>query len=211
MKIAILGPGRIGSTLAEFLSQAGHDIMLCAYRDEEAAFRLADALGARLGTLDDAREQAEVYVLSVPHPVALATLRALQPSRGVIIDCTNQFGGDLPDGYDSTSELLSSQVPGCPVVKAFNTLRVDDLRTHVRTDERVAMPYATDSEGAAAIVDTLIRDCGYAPLRLGPLSNGALQEPGGPFFLQVLDMDEALRMTADIEATAGLQPAGPPA
>lgn len=210
MKIVILGPGRIGGTLAGFLAQAGHEVMLSAYRDESNAERLAEALGARLGSLDEARGFGQVFFMCVPHSAADETAQALMGAHGVLVDCTNQFGGTVPSGAGSTSEYLATAIPELMMVKAFNTLRYDDLRTRANADAPIAMVYTTDSPAAAGIIDTLIRDCGYAPLNLGPLANGVLQEPGGPFFLEVLAIDEAIRMATGIEATAGYMPAIPP-
>jgi len=210
MKIVILGPGRIGSTLASFLAQAGHEVMLSAFRDEGNAERLAEALGARLGSLEEAKSFGQVFFLAVPHGVAEETVQSLIGARGVLVDCTNQFGGTAPGGAHSTSEYIASLVPDLMTVKAFNTLRYDDLRARANADTPIAMVYASDSAAADGIVQTLIRDCGYAPLNLGPLANGILQEPGGPFFLEVLEIDAALRMANDIEATAGYMPAIPP-
>jgi predicted dinucleotide-binding enzyme len=209
MRIVILGPGRLGSSLAGLLDQAGHALMLCAYRDEDAAWRLADSLGAKLGSLEDARRFGQVFCLCVPHPNAAETLRALRPAPGVLIDCTNQFGGHI-NGAGSSSEQLARLVQEMVVVKAFNTLRANDLRGRAHAADPVAMPYCTDGTAAGARVDGLIHDCGFAPLNLGPLANGVLQEPGGPFFLQALGFDEAVRMASAIESTAGLMPAAHP-
>jgi 8-hydroxy-5-deazaflavin:NADPH oxidoreductase len=210
MKIVILGPGRIGSTLASFLAPAGHELMLSAFRDEPNAERLAEALGARLGSLDEARAFGQVFFLAVPHAVAAETVQALIGARGVLVDCTNQFGGSVPAGAKSTSEYLASLAPELMTAKAFNTLRYDDLRSRANFEVPIAIPFCSDSAAAGGIIETLIRQCGYAPLNLGPLANGVLQEPGGPFFLEVLEIDEAIRMANDIESTAGYTPSSPP-
>lgn len=196
MRVVILGPGGIGSTLAQFLSTAGHEMMLSAYRDEDKAWSLADAIGARIGDLGMARQFGEVFFLAVPHAVASQTLQELNPTGGLVVDCTNQFGGEVPGGFRTTSEYLATFCPAAVVAKAFNTLRVDDLRARSCSEPGIALPYCCDSSAASRLCEALVRDCGYQPVNLGPLASSGLMQPGGPFFLQVLTADEALSKAA---------------
>ncbi|MBS2027582.1 MAG: NAD(P)-binding domain-containing protein [Deltaproteobacteria bacterium] len=209
MRIVILGPGRIGSALAGLLVDAGHEVMLSAYRDADAAFNLADAIGARMGSLEDAADFGEVFFLTVPHSVVGPVLQRLHDARGVLVDCTNQWGGYVPEGVHSTSEQVAQLVPKLAVVKAFNTIRADELRGRAHSQAPVAVVFSTDSQGAASVVDKLVRDCGFAPLNLGPLSNGLLQEPGSVYFLKVMDLDEALRIAKELESAEGMPPSVP--
>jgi predicted dinucleotide-binding enzyme len=196
--------------MAKLLGRAKHEVMLSGYRDEGKARTLARSLGCKVGSLEEARDFGEVFFLCVPHVVALDTVQLLGAKRGVLVDCTNQFGGTVPGGAFSTSEYLSKLTPDMIVVKAFNTLRFDMLASRTNTDPLTVMVYSTDNAAAAGIIQTLILDCGYAPLNLGPLANGVLQEPTGPFFLKVLDINEANRIAREFESAEGLEPASRP-
>ena len=210
MRIVVLGPGRIGSALAGLLADAGHEVMLSAYRNPDVAFMLADAIGARMGSIEEAADFGEVFFLTVPHGIVGNVLQRLRHAHGVLVDCTNQWGGTIPKGVRSTSEQVAQLAPKLAVVKAFNTIRADELRGRAHSDTPVTVVFSTDSQGAASVVDKLVRDCGFAPLNLGPLPNGLLQEPGSVYFLKVMDLDEALRIAKELESAEGLPPSVPP-
>ena len=126
MRIAVIGPGRIGGNAARLLTRAGHDVTLAFSRDEDRLRALADQIGARAAAPAEAVAGAEVVILSVPWRLVDAALEQTGPLDGkVVIDTTNQYGAggleDLPDGV-TAAQLNQRRMPGARLVKSFNTL-----------------------------------------------------------------------------------------
>jgi predicted dinucleotide-binding enzyme len=114
----------------------------------------------------------------------------------VVVDTTNYYprrGGAFAeldrDGATST-ELLARQLPGAPVVKAFNTVYWERLRDQGRprsVTDRLAVPLAGDDAEAKRIVAGLIGELGFDPVDTGRLAaGGRLQQPGGAAYNVVL-------------------------
>jgi predicted dinucleotide-binding enzyme len=66
VKIGIVGAGRIGGNLATQWARRGHDVLLSFKRDPDELDAMADAAGARSGTVGDAVAHGDVVVVSVP-------------------------------------------------------------------------------------------------------------------------------------------------
>jgi predicted dinucleotide-binding enzyme len=188
VNIGILGAGHIGGTLGRLWAAAGHSLCF-GTRDGDAASALARELGASTasGTVADAIAFGSVILLAIPHSAveAVATENAPKLSGKLVIDATNGFKGSstaLPFAGGS-SAWTASRMPGALVVKAFNTAHFATLvaEAHRGTDP-IAIPVATDHAGAANIVEGLVRDAGFEPVRVGGLAEGAGFEPGSPFF-----------------------------
>jgi 8-hydroxy-5-deazaflavin:NADPH oxidoreductase len=94
MKIAVLGAGRVGSTLGRLWHAAGHDVTFAA-RDAARPRALAADLGQRAhaASIADAVAGAEVVLVAVPGPAVTDTLQAAGSLDGrVMIDAANSFG-----------------------------------------------------------------------------------------------------------------------
>ncbi|HEX6524951.1 MAG TPA: NAD(P)-binding domain-containing protein [Streptosporangiaceae bacterium] len=98
MKIAVLGAGRVGSTVGRLWHAAGHDVTF-ASRHAIQPRALATELGkrAQAASVADAVAAAEVVFVAVPGPVVTEVLRAAGPLDGrIAIDATNSFGPQQP-------------------------------------------------------------------------------------------------------------------
>ena len=94
MKIAVLGAGRVGSTLGRLWHAAGHDVTFAA-RHATRPRALAAELGERAhaASVADAVAAAEVVLVAVPGPAVTDVLQAAGPLDGrVMIDAANSFG-----------------------------------------------------------------------------------------------------------------------
>src|SRR2546429_4995039 len=82
VQIAILGAGRVGSTLGRLWHAAGHDVTFAA-RDAARPRALAAELGERAdaASVADAVAGADVGVVAVPGPPAAHVLPAGRPRR----------------------------------------------------------------------------------------------------------------------------------
>ena len=95
MKIAIIGFGQIGKTLAGKLSAAGHQVRVAASRDPETIAAEAAELGAQAFTAAQAVDGVDVVILSTPLtavPSLAATVASLPASTVVIVSGTGRAG-----------------------------------------------------------------------------------------------------------------------
>jgi 8-hydroxy-5-deazaflavin:NADPH oxidoreductase len=175
MRIAIIGAGNVGRSLATSFSRAGHSVVV-ASRDPEDAGSIAAATGASVAASNEnAATQADVVVLAVPFTSAetvAAEIREAVAGKPVI-DASNRMGfgpnGPTIDGGESNAERLALWLPEAHVVKAFNTLfasnQADPITEGVVLDGFVA----ADDPAAKATVLELVRSIGLDPVDVGPL------------------------------------------
>jgi 8-hydroxy-5-deazaflavin:NADPH oxidoreductase len=177
-----IGSGRIGSTVARLAIAAGHDVVMSNSRGPDTLAGLVGDLGpqARAATAREAAAAGDVVVVTIP-------LRSyedvpLEPLRGkVVIDTMNYYpsrDGRIPqldDESTTSSELLQAHLPESRVVKAFNNIFFQHLRTLARPSgapDRSALAIAGDDVAAKALVTRLLDEIGYDALDLGPLAEG---------------------------------------
>src|SRR5205823_3216647 len=182
MRIAIVGPGRIGGNAARLLLGTGHEIRLSFSRDSAGLEALARELGqgASTGSPADAVASAEVVVVSVPWSVLPVALEQMGPLDGrIVIDTTNQFGpGPKPAEGQTAASFNAARMPGARYTKSFNTLTAAfQAEAAKRTgEERVVQWVCGDDENAKRIVSGLIGDAGYVPVDLGRTDGCAVME-----------------------------------
>src|SRR4051812_2912321 len=94
MRIAVVGAGKIGTTLGEIWSHAGHDVVYTFARDLAALEERAAAAGGTAADPADAVQGAGAILLSVPGTTVPDALAALGPLDGtLLIDATNYGPG----------------------------------------------------------------------------------------------------------------------
>ncbi|MGI8985065.1 MAG: NADPH-dependent F420 reductase [Acidimicrobiales bacterium] len=200
MKIAFVGSGNIGGTLARLLADAGHEVVLANSRGPASLAGLVAAIGpaATAATPADAAEAGEVVVVAIPF-LRYRDLPAAELAGKLVVDATNYYeprDGTFPElagGAVSPSELLASALPGATVVKAFNTIHFRHLVDHAKpagTPGRRAIPIAGDDAGAKATVGGLMDEVGFDAYDAGPLAAGGRFDPGTPLFNVALTSDE---------------------
>lgn len=205
MRIAVIGSGRIGATVARLLAEAGHDVRIANSRGPES---LRDQLhlfdGAVPATARDAVAFAELVLLALPWR-SRAALVDYGPWDGkIVVDASNPYGatGEVLDTEPrSSSELVADVVTGASVVKAFNTMHWvrlrDDGRPGAHPAERLAVFLAGDDDEAKATVAALVDELGFAPIDVGPLHEGGRQlEPGSALYNVPLVPAQALELLA---------------
>jgi predicted dinucleotide-binding enzyme len=180
--IGLIGSGLIGSTVARLAVDAGHDVVLSNSRGPETLTDLVDGLGphARAATAAEAGAAGDIVVVTVP----LKAYREVpvEPLRGkVVIDTNNYYPqrdehiAELDDESTTVSELLQAHLPESHVVKAFNNIYFDHLRTLQRpsgSPERSVLAIAGDDDDAKKQVSTLFDELGYDAYDVGPLAEG---------------------------------------
>jgi 8-hydroxy-5-deazaflavin:NADPH oxidoreductase len=180
--IGLIGSGHIGSTVARLAVAAGHDVVLSNSRGPETLANLVEELGprARAGTAVEAAAAGDVVVVTIP----LKSYREVpvEPLRGkVVIDTNNYYPqrdghiAELDDESTTTSELLQQHLPESHVVKAFNNIYFEFLRSLARpsgSPERSVLAIAGDTDEAKKTVSDLLDSLGYDAYDVGPLAEG---------------------------------------
>jgi 8-hydroxy-5-deazaflavin:NADPH oxidoreductase len=183
MRIAVIGPGRIGGNAARLLARAGHDLTLAFSRDQAKLEALAQEIGGRAAAPADAVAEAEVVILSVPWRLVDEALAQTGPLDGrIVIDTTNQFGAggiqSLPDGL-TAAQLNQQRMSGARLVKAFNTLTSAFQASEAHRpdpEQRVVLFLCGDDAEAKDVVSQLIRDAGFEPVDVGGLADASVME-----------------------------------
>ena len=146
MKIAIIGSGLIGATLARKLNTAGHDVLIANSRGPESLAAFAKETGVGAATPEQAVAGAEVVIISVPFP-RIPDLKALLgqlPTHTIVADTSNYFPHrdgaiDAVDAGQVESLWVCEQL-GRPVVKAWNTILAGSLASFCDLSLRAEQP-----------------------------------------------------------------------
>ena len=199
LKIGVIGAGRIGGTLASLWVKAGHEVLLSS-RHPEQLRELARSLGprARVGTPREAAAFGEVVLVSVPYGALPQIGRDLRTELAgkVVLDTGNPYperDGEMAREArrKGTGVASAEYLPGVRLVRAFNAINYRALRTEAhRAGEPVAIPIAGDDQRALDVASRLVRDAGFEPVVIGPLSRARLFDVGTPVYTQLLTARE---------------------
>ena len=178
MNYAIIGFGKIGHALAKAFARKGIEVSVATTRDPNSFASDAAAIGPTIipKTLADA-VKADIIFLAVRFESHPGVAKALPTWQGkTLVDVTNAYG--VPPetlGGQPSSKLVAQAFSGGRLVKGFNHLvaAVLDQDPAVRGGRRVVF-LASDDEDAAAEIGELAEGLGFAPIKLGGISEGGL-------------------------------------
>jgi predicted dinucleotide-binding enzyme len=134
----------------------------------------------------------------------------------IVIDSNNYYPDrdgnyvELDEGKTTSSELLAAHLAGARIVKAFNTIWYEHLKTQGNTDlppeQRRVIFIAGDDEEAKETVAKLIDEIGFAAVDTGSLkAGGKRQQPGSDIYNKDLQPEEAGNI---LTGKANIQSAG---
>lgn len=202
MKIGIIGAGHIGGNAAKLFAKAGHEIAIANSRSPETLTDLVAEIGAntQAATIEDAAKFGEIVFVSIPFG-RYKELPADDFAGKIVIDSNNYYPqrdgnfAELDAGETTSSELLQKHLKGARVVKGFNTIWFEHLKTQgnkdLPRDERRAIFIAGDDPEAKKIVTKLIEEIGFAAVDVGKLADSAAQEPETAIYNRNLTAHEA--------------------
>jgi predicted dinucleotide-binding enzyme len=203
MKIGIIGAGNIGANAAKLFVEAGHDVAIANSRGAETLTDLVAELGERAQAVsaEEAAKFGEIVFVSIPFG-KYKELPADALSGKIVIDSNNYYpdrDGNFPEldeDKTSSSEMLAAHLAGARIVKGFNTIWFEHLKTQgnkdLPPDERRAIFIAGDDAEAKEIVTKLIEDIGFGAVDTGDLIDGGLaQQPGSAIYNRNLTRGEA--------------------
>jgi hypothetical protein len=178
MSYAIIGFGNIGKALARAFARSGIDVSVATARDPERFGSEAAAIGATIipKTLAEA-VKADIIFLAVRFEQHRDVAKALPTWQGkTIVDVTNAYGVP-PEQLEGqlSSEFVAQAFSGGRLVKGFNHLAAAVLAQDpaVHGGRRVVF-LASNDDDAAVEIGALAENLGFAPIKLGRLSEGGL-------------------------------------
>jgi 8-hydroxy-5-deazaflavin:NADPH oxidoreductase len=211
LKIGIIGAGHIGGTLARLWVASGHAVLMSSRHPEELR-GLAEQLGPRatVGTPRQAALFGDVVLISVPYGAEPQIGRDLKAELAgkVVLDTGNPYPQrDGPMAVEARREgtgVASARfLPGVRLVRAFNAINAGDLASEAhRKGERYAIPLAGDDAQALEVAQQLVRDAGFEPVVVGPLSRAREFDVGTRVYTELMTAPE-------LRAALGV-PAPPP-
>jgi len=166
-RIAVVGKGNVGASLARGLSKAGHDVR---------------AVGRDVSAGRETIADADLVFLAVPFLALESVLESLGETLAekAIVDVTNPLTADrqLAIGFStSAAEELQKRLPRAKVVKAFNMVFAQRMDSGEAKRQRLSLFAAGDDEKTKATVLSLAKEIGFDPIDAGPLRNARLLEP----------------------------------
>ena len=176
MSYAIIGFGKIGQALAQVFARKNIEVTVASRRSPEALAPQAQAIGPTVvaRSLREALE-ADTIFLAVPFGEHREVAKALPDWKGkTVIDAMNAFPA-LPDELDGlpASAFVAKSFTGARFVKGFNHLIAAKLAADpvVEGGHRVVFLSGDDEDAIAPVAD-LAKQLGFAPVKLGKLSEG---------------------------------------
>jgi predicted dinucleotide-binding enzyme len=195
LKIGIIGTGHIGGALATLWVGAGHEVLMSSRHPQELQ-ALAHSLGprARVGTPREAAQFGQVVLISVPYGALPQVGRDLKSELAgkIVLDTGNPYPErDGPMAVEArrkgTGVASAEYLPGVRLVRAFNAINSGDLRSEAhRKGAPIAIPLAGDDPQALQVAEQLVRDAGFAPVVVGPLSRAREFDVGTPVYTRLM-------------------------
>ena len=178
MSYAIIGFGNIGQALAKAFARKRHRSFRC---NHARPGKLCSRCG-RDRTHDHSQNtggsrQGGHHLFGCPFRVAPGCREGAATWQGkTIVDVTNAYGVPPEElGGQPSSKAVAQAFTGGRLVKGFNHLvaAVLDQDPAVHGGRRVVF-LASDDDGAAAEIGALAENLGFAPIKLGGLSEGGM-------------------------------------
>ncbi len=202
MKIGIIGTGEIGGALARHWAAAGHQLLISSRHPEELQ-ALAKELGPNVtvGTPREAAAFGDVVLISVPYKATpqIGHDYAAELKGKVVLDTGNPYpsrDGEMAvrDRQRGTGVASAEYLPGTRLVRAFNAINSGPLADAAfRKPERLGIPLAADDAEAMKIAEQLVRDAGFDPVAVGPLSRAREFDYGTPVYVRGMTAAELRR------------------
>ncbi|MFC4941885.1 NADPH-dependent F420 reductase [Pseudonocardia sp. GCM10023141] len=199
MKIAIIGSGKIGTTLTGLWAPRGHDIWIANSRTPSSMDHLDGGWSAvHPSTVFDAVHNGDVVVLAIPFG-QYPTLDPLLVDNKIVIDAMNYVRerdgrvAEIEEGVSTSSELVQRRFRTSVVVKSVNSIFWEHLRDRgVESGDprRLALPMAGNDSGAKATVAVLLDDAGFDHVDAGLLREGQRFQRGTPPYVQLYRRSE---------------------
>ena len=199
MRIAVLGTGAVGRTLARAFSDLGHDVVV-GTRDPDETSRREEWAGSQipLEPLETAATEAELVVNATNGTASLAVLERVGADNlagKVLLDVANPL--DFSQGFpptltvkdtDSLAEQIQRAHPEAHVVKSLNTVNAAVMVDPGSVgDGDTTVFVAGDDASARAVVKELLVALGWRDvIELDGLDNARGLEMWLPLWVRLM-------------------------
>lgn len=194
MNIGIMGAGHMAQAVGWLAIGAGHRVMMSNSRGPQSLQGLRDAMSCEIGSIGDAAAFGDIVFAAMP----LQAWRAIpaEPLEGKVVlnpqNYFSQFGSilELEREELTTAELLARHLPRSHVVKALNSILVEEVVPDARAagaKDRRALPIAGDDLGAKKEAIEFLDQIGYDAVDVGSLAEGWRFERRRPAYCVPLD------------------------
>ncbi len=164
MKIAIIGTGNVGGSLATKWAKAGHEINLGV--QDLSNFKGKELLNnpnTQVFLVTEAVKKSEVILIATPAPAAVEVAKSLGDTTGkIIIDSMNIVMGRGPAGFKTTAEAILAHTQTRDVVKCFNTTGFNNMQNPMYGSQALDLFVAGNSKKGKEIAKQLAKDAGFA-------------------------------------------------
>ena len=192
VNVGIIGAGNVGTGLAKHLIPNGHAVMLSFSLDMDKLKATAAELGARVGTVAEAVQFADLVVLATPWTVtsdALGQTGSVQGKK-IMWDCTNALKPDLSGlaigTTTSGAEEIAKLAPWATVVKAIPPFaQMLHSPGMLIGEHRPGVFVCSDDADARAVIARLVDEIGAQPVDAGPLALARYAEPAAMLLVQL--------------------------
>jgi predicted dinucleotide-binding enzyme len=171
MRIATIGAGVVGRTLAGKLAAAGHDVTIGVRSPDKARAEHPD-LEAAVVAVAEALDGAQTVILAIPGVSVDAFLAEHGAALGerIVIDAANRIGDRLGDRTEMNSvAAIAAAAPRAHIYRAFNSLGWENFARPRIGDVQADLLYCGPDDESRPLVDGLIADVGLRPLWVGGL------------------------------------------
>jgi hypothetical protein len=185
MQIAIIGAGRVGTTLGSKWARAGHTIIYGVrdpHSEKAQQLQQLSPTGVRVVSVGEAASTTHVLLLATPWENTQAALQGVGSLAGkIIMDATNPLrpGMDgLALGWNiSAGEQVAAWAPGANVIKVFNTTGSGNMADPEYPAGTVTMLLCGDDAAAKETVAALAAEIGFDVVDAGFLRSARYLEP----------------------------------
>lgn len=188
-KIAVLGSGTVGETLAGGFLKHGHEVMRASRDPSKLADWKAKTGGkAQTGTFAEAAKWGDTIVLAVKGDAAVSALEmagAENTAGKTVIDTTNPIGGAPVNGVipfftkmnDSLMEELQRKNPKAHLVKCFSSVGAPRMVNPDFGGTKPTMFICGNDEGAKTEVKKILDVFGWEVADMGGVEAARAIEP----------------------------------
>lgn len=193
MKIAVIGAGSVGGTLGRRWAELGHSVCFGVrdVADADAKALVGRIKGdARLASVSDAANDAEVVVLATPYAANPAAIAAAGDLSGkVLIDVTNPIGAgfSLAVGFSTSgAEEVAKLAPRARVYKTMNQVGFEVMANPTFAAGKPVMFVAGDDAAGKKVVLELVSALGFEAIDAGELAIARLLEPYAMLWIHLM-------------------------
>jgi predicted dinucleotide-binding enzyme len=188
-KVAVLGSGVVGETLANGLLKHGYAVMRASREPAKLEGWQSGAKGeASIGTFADAAKWGELVILAVKGAAAEEALEQAGIANlagKTVIDTTNPIANEPPDhgviryftaANDSLMERLQKKAPQAKFVKAFNSVG-NAFMVNPKLEATPTMFICGDDANAKSQTTEILTKFGWETADMGGVQSARAIEP----------------------------------